>query len=194
MVNWWKWAFFAALVAFEGAREVAVIEANEPTRGATVADVFRFGGFVSAQGQWNRIDDGEGLLPTVVKIQCQAERGECLVVDMLLGDSRYVTAPDISQYPATFSADAVSFQDDSPSCVTYNYRIDLKLKKVFAVREKKQKPTEPVLPNGCDKLERRIEMTLGNGSIEPVSLEGHFLPLLSGIAWLFDRSDGKKRP
>ena len=183
--NWWKIGFFVMLFLFEGAREIAVLSNSHGLETATIATVTSVPGLTVAEGQWKRIDSGGDLAPDVVRIQCSAERNECLMADNLVTSfDDYVTPPTINRYDATFTPDAVTFVDDNPSCVIYNYRIDLKLNKVFSVREKKPHPFE-AFAKDCQPLEKRIEMTLGNSYDKLTDHSaGHFLPLFRIIGWV----------
>lgn len=90
-----------------------------------------------------------------------------------------VGTPDVSRFQAKFDGDSVSYQNDGPLCVTYSTRIDLKLKKVFAVRQHK----ENIEGDLCKGTEERIEMVLGDGwRTKKKPLEGHFVPLMSLLA------------
>ena len=63
-------------------------------------------------------------------------------------------------------------------------RIDLKLKKVIATRDRKENPAEGT----CQNMERRIEMTLGDGFVFTHLEDEHFLP----IFWLIAKAFGSK--
>lgn len=94
---------------------------------------------------------------------------------------QYVYAPEIDWFDARFSPDAVSYENDRPDCARYSVRLDLKMQKVFAVRDRKENPSNP----NCANLERRIEMQLGDGFESSRSqLGGHFVPIIGAIAAL----------
>lgn len=190
--NWWKWGCIASLVAFEGAREIAVVGSAAPLPVFVLASVKSYGTLTFARGQWARIDGGEDLIPSVVNLQCDAEKGECIAASQTLSSNSQIPAPEIEQFPATFTVDAISFSDSSSGCADYSYRIDLKLKKVFSVREKKAHP-EPLLPGMCDKLEPRIEMTLADSKFATREsfTKDRFLPILNGVSWLGERLSSK---
>ena len=172
--NWWKIGFFVALVAFEVAREVAVISsATEATPNGS-ASVFQHDGYVAASGTWKRIDGGSKLSPVVVALDCRAETGNCIEATTGMSE-RYVYPPDITVHDATFTADAVTFVNDVPDCARYTVRIDTELNKAFAVRQRKENPANP----RCRDIEDRIEMQLADGfEIDPSRYDDHFLPLL----------------
>lgn len=182
--NWWKLAFFVALIAFEGARELFVI-ANATEAVPNVSPmVFNYGDegsiYVRAEGSWVRTDDGGGLQPTVVSIECRQEKRECVEVFTNMS-KQYVFAPDVSFYEATFEKDSVTYQNDFPTCARYQVRIDYKLKQVIAVRERKSNKGD------CAILEPRIEMSLGRPATGDPA-KGHFVPLLQlliGVLSLF---------
>ena len=95
---------------------------------------------------------------------------------------RYVFAPQVERFEAKFAPDAVTYENDIPACAKYAVRIDLQLKKVFAVRDRKEAVTNPM----CANLEDRIELQLGDGySASDDPLADHFVPLLSGITAIF---------
>lgn len=91
----------------------------------------------------------------------------------------FVYAPELDWFDAEFAPDAVSYVNDVPNCVRYAVRLDLKMEKVIAVRDRKPSPTDA----RCSNMEQRIEMQLGDG-YEPgkPALDGHFVPLFSIIA------------
>lgn len=178
--NWWKIAFFIALLAFELTREIAVLESAQGARPNTNAHLFSYGGYVRAQGSWKRIDGGGALVPGTVTIECHRETGRCLEASVMVSE-QYVYAPEIDWFDARFSPVAISYENDRPDCARYSVRLDLKMQKVFAVRDRKENPTNP----NCANLERRIEMQLGDG-FEPsrTALDGHFVPIIRAIAYL----------
>jgi hypothetical protein len=89
----------------------------------------------------------------------------------------YVSAPDITNYDATFTPDGITYENDFPICVHYSTRIDLKLNKVFAVRERKQGVKGPGT-DACSKLEDRLEMQLGDGFDPARDKIDHIVPLM----------------
>lgn len=173
--NWWKIGFFVSLIAFEAAREVAVVESQSAAEPAVLASVYQVGDLVTAEGRWRRIDHKDDLMPNTVHIQCLRNEGKCTeaATNSLIG--RSFGSPEINTLDAVFTPEAVTYSNDYP-CVTYSVRIDLKLEKVFAVRDGKKDHFQGM----CKDLEPRIEMRLGNG-FEDGDLERqpkHFVPLL----------------
>lgn len=184
--NWWKYAFFVMLFLFEGAREVVVLESDTKAKPNVQELQWVFGpaGFriINAEGMWQRVDGGEKLAPSTVHIECNEERKECLeVTASMIGDSVFV--PDLMRFHATFAPDVVSYENDFPACAKYQVRVDLRLKKVFAVREKKVVPkNQAALCNTL--LEDRIAMQLAASGYEQPSLNGHFVPLFSALVYV----------
>lgn len=181
--NWWKIGFFLMLVLFEFAREWAVLASFPEPKIATNAYVGSYGGFTTAKGRWVRLDGGGSMVPSAVNIECSQERGECLEVVANMMDG-YLGSPEVDRFDATFGSDAVSYENDNPDCAKYRVRIDLKLKKVIAVRERKDNPKNEM----CAKLEPRIEMTLGDGyqrNEDPTA--GHFVPLIDALGFVLRR-------
>lgn len=178
--NWWKVAFFIALLAFELTREIAVLISAQEAQPNTNARLFSYGGYVQAQGSWKRIDGGGALAPGTVTIECRRETGHCIEASVGVSE-QYVYAPEVSWLDARFSPDAVYYENDLPDCARYSVRLDLKMEKVFAVRERKENPANPL----CANLERRIEMQLGDG-FEPSRppLDGHFVPIIRAMAYV----------
>lgn len=181
--NWWKIGFFIAVFAFELMRELFVIQAAEGARPNAMAIVHGDDDYAEAQGSWMRLDGGSALVPGVVRISCRAATAECVEVSVTVNE-RYVHAPDISRFAATFGPGTVSYTNDVPDCATYTVRIDLKMEKAFAVRQKRPDASGP-----CALLERRIEMQLVDGhalseNIDP--LEGHFVPIVRLVRSAFD--------
>ena len=176
--NWWKIGFFVMLIAFEFTRELVVLEGGAKNKVSAAASVFSVGSYTTATGQWVRTDGGERLMPAAVLIECDEDRGECMEVTAH-SFSGSVGTPVIDRFPAEFGADTVSYENEDPACARYTVRIDLKLEKVIALRERKDNPENLA----CQKLEKRIEMTLGNSydNLED-PLEGHFVPIFAFIA------------
>lgn len=173
--NWWKPAFFIAAFAFELAREIAVISSSTPAEPISQSMVFAIDGYVQAEGSWKRIDDGEELVPNTVSIQCERTTGKCIEASTTLSE-RYVFAPEISQFEAKFTPEAINYENKNATCADYSVRIDLKMKKAFSVRTRKENPQN----SACSKLEPRIEMQLTDGyKIRRDTMEGHFVPILS---------------
>jgi hypothetical protein len=176
--NWWKLGFFALLFLFEGAREWAVVVSNTPVTLGSSAFVARYGDYVTASGQWKRLDGGERLEPSYIKIDCWESEKRCILAS-ISAHGNFITDPDISRFSANFTADSVTYRDEAPVCVTYEVRIDLRLQKVFATRVTKgAAPTDL-----CAHYEKRMELTLGNGFEMYDATKGHFLPVLSAV-WL----------
>ncbi|NML04248.1 hypothetical protein [Sphingomonas sp. G-3-2-10] len=176
--NWWKIGFFIALFLFECAREWAVIEAFEPPKIASIARVDRYDTFVTASGQWQRLDGGSDMLPGSTKIECWQDQGKCYEISYMFMNG-YVGEPNLDVFDAKFSDDAVTYENDAPQCAHYSVRIDLNLKKVIATRDRKAKPSNEM----CAKLEPRIEMTLGEGRHDYRPDQEHFVP----VVWLLVR-------
>lgn len=176
--NWWKIGFFVILIAFEFAREGAVLEGSTPPTIAANASVSYSEPYVFARGRWTRVDKDEDLVPSSVYIECNELSGECIEASVAVWDDA-VGTPQVSRFPAKFSNDSVSYQNEFPACVTYSTRIDLKLKKAFAVRQHKEDMPDDL----CKGTEERIEMVLGDGwRTKKDPLEGHFVPLISLVA------------
>ncbi|UYY59868.1 hypothetical protein [Sphingomonas sp. S2-65] len=183
--NWWKIGFFVMLGLFEFAREWAVIASYPEPKIATSAYVGSYGGFTTAKGRWLRLDGGGSMMPSAVVIECWEEQRECLEVTAHVNDG-YLSEPVVDRFDATFAADAVSYENDNPDCAKYAVRIDLKLKKVIAVRDRKDNPKNEM----CSKLEPRIEMTLGDGyQRNDKPFEGHFVPVIAGLVGVLKSFD-----
>lgn len=176
-INWWKPAFFIVLIAFEIARELAVISGSASAEPISRSMVFAVDGYVQAEGSWKRIDGGGELVPGTVTIQCDKATAQCIEANTMIHD-RYVFAPDVRNFQATFTPESVSYKNMNASCADYVVRIDLQLKRAFAVRTRKTNAGNAT----CAKLEPRIEMQLADGSkagVDPT--EGHFVPFISVI-------------
>lgn len=181
--NWWKIAFFGALVALELAREIIVLSGAEGARPNSSAMVFGWDGYAQAEGSWKRIDGGGALLPGTVTIECRRETGQCIEASTMIID-KSVFAPDLDRFDASFTPELVTYENDRADCALYSVRIDLKLKKAFAVRERVKNPSN----ENCDKLEPRIEMQLADGfdvNASRNSLDEHFVPLVKIISAVF---------
>lgn len=173
----WKIAFFVMLLLFEGAREAAVLAAARGAVPNGMALVSSYEGFTTAKGRWTRIDGGSRLMPAVVTIECRRDLGRCVEASTTVSDE-YVYSPEIDWFDAKFGEDAITYENDIPDCARYAVRIDLRLKKTFAVRERKDNPSNPT----CAKLEPRIEMQLGDPNEgETDSGKDHFVPIFTLI-------------
>jgi hypothetical protein len=180
--NWWKIGFFILLLFFEVAREWAVIASSQTAQPNASAHVVSYEGYTVAQGRWKRIDGGSPIVPTTVTIDCRRELRKCVEATTTMSEL-YVYAPQLDWFNATFGADAVTYENDVPECARYSVRIDLKLKKAFAVRERKTAPSNPE----CAKLEPRVEMQMADGydsGKNPAA--GHIVPIFAAIRALIN--------
>ena len=181
--NWWKIAFFTLLIIFEFSRELAILsiaDHAEPKISAR-GSVIDGGSVVVATGQWVRIDGGGPLMPGATRIECDQTRLECLEANANLFNG-YLAGPYVDRYIATFTAEAINYENESPGCVRYRVRIDLKLTRVFAVRERKEGSGSDV----CNYLERRVEMSLGDGYVSRAGLlADHWVPFIDGAVVVF---------
>lgn len=177
--NWWKIGFFVMLFAFEFVREIAVLNINNPPTIIANATVGQLGPYISARGRWTRLDKDEDLVPSSVSIECNEASKECTEASVMVLDGG-VGTPNVSRFPAKFEQDSVSYQNDTPACVTYSTRIDLKLKKAFSVRDHKKDAQNDEL---CKGTEERIEMVLGDGwKTKKDPLDDHFVPFMRVLA------------
>jgi hypothetical protein len=180
-VNWWKWAFFVALLAFEGAREVAVLSATAlPNFAIGTPHIYRTadGSFVSADGRWQRTDGGGAMVPTAISIECEREIGSCIMANTKVLDG-YITMPDIDRHKAAFTDTGAEFTDDWPICDKLFVRIDAVHNQATAVRSSKHS-TDPM----CKGHDPEIQLRLGGfeqGEIEAWRKK-HFVPLLEVIS------------
>lgn len=176
-MNWWKIGFFVALLAFEGAREIAVVASDGPPNFAlSQASAYRSpdGGFVKAEGRWQRTDGGEAMVPAVISIECWRERGSCVMATTTAHDG-YVFMPDIRQRDAVFTETGAEFTDDWPECQKLFVRIDAVHKVTTAIRS--SKPSEDPM---CKGGEAQIQMRLGGFDAKERRAwqNKHFVPLL----------------
>jgi hypothetical protein len=157
-----------------------VLESAQGAQPNTSAQLFSYGGYVRAQGCWKRIGGGGALVPGTVTIECQQATGRCLEASVTVGEQTFY-APEIDWFDARFTQDAVSYENDRPDCARYSVRLDLKMQKVFAVRERKENPSNA----SCANLERRIEMKLGAGFESSLTaFDEHFVPIIGTIVSL----------
>lgn len=181
--NWWKIAFFIAIVALELTRELLVLNMGPSVRPSPISYVMTYNDVIAVRGSWTRSDGGADLMPATVTIECRRTTGICIVADAHANDDR-LTAPEISQYAATFTPQGVTFSNDDPTCVRYLTRIDVAMKQAFSVRERK-----PNVKNfDCASvLEDRIEMKISDGYFAPKGADptgGQFVPILSLLRML----------
>lgn len=178
-LNWWKIGFIVALLALELLREAFVLEsAHQPAVGG-MGDVYSYEGYTVAEGRLQRIDAGDKLFPTAVHIQCDRSTGKCIEATAKVMNG-YLFPPEVDTFDARFGPDAIAYENTSPMCVRYETRIDLRLGKVFSIRERNANKSAQ-----CNVLERRLEMTLAKGpDLADDDLAGHFLPMLQGVMLL----------
>lgn len=175
-------AFFIAMLAFEVARESAVVAANAPIVGS---GVFVSGsaelGYADAKGQWIRSDEGSPIVPTSVAIRCSRDSNTCIeATTTTFGTAKTMsTEIDVFEQP-DFTKDAVTYTNDLPTCATYRVRIDFVQERVTATRTRKTSPTDP----RCAGMEERITMELKDG-FEAIHgapwMDGYFLPIFNSL-------------
>ncbi|MBJ7441542.1 hypothetical protein EPO44_18475 [bacterium] len=175
--NWWKMGFFTALIAFEIAREIIVVQADAQAQPNVNFNLFRYQDFTAATGVWKRTDKNEKMTPTVIKIECEQSRGSCTMVDTHMNEL-WVFEPNIQTFDARFTSDSITFADESAACVTLKFRVDFAMKKVNAIREKKVNPDKGF---PCDKMEDRLDLTLADSGYDTPDIGEHFVPLISGL-------------
>lgn len=158
--NWWKLGFFIALVAFEFAREIAVLEANEPM-GGQMLTMGNYAGLIHAEGQWVRSDGGSSIQPGTVAIDCFREWNTCIEASTVLSDTgiRWAsTSLDLYEIEE-ISDSGLTYVGTASDCALYRVRIDLRQQRVVATRTAKEAATGLV----CSALEKRVEMQLVDG-------------------------------
>jgi hypothetical protein len=175
--NWWKMGFFTALIAFEIAREIIVVQADAQAEPNVNFNLFRYQDFTAAAGGWKRTDKDEKMTPTVIKIECEQSRGTCTMVDTHMY-KLCVFEPNIQTFDARFTPDGITFADESAACTTLKFRVDFSMKKVNAIREKKVNPDKGF---SCDNLEDRLDLTLADSGYDTPDIGKHFVPLISAL-------------
>ena len=121
--NWWKIGFFVMLLAFEFARENAVLEGSTPPTIVGNATVTYNEPYISAQGRWTRLDKDEDLVPSSVYIECNEYSKECIQASVTVWDDA-VGTPQVRRFPARFAGDSVSYQDETPACENGGAKLD----------------------------------------------------------------------
>lgn len=184
--NWWKAGFFVMLIAFELARELAVVNAAQEAVPAVGKYISAYGNVVTATGSWHRSDGGSPIVAGAAKIECFRETNLCIEAQVTANDE-YFQAPSIDIFPAKFSGTSVSYTNDNPDCARYSVLIDAKTERAIATRDGKENPKNEF----CKKLEKRVAMELGSSWDRPRNdpTTEHFVPLLRllfGVFKLFD--------
>jgi hypothetical protein len=192
LLNKWMIAFFVMAIVFEFTREILVIELDSmPTPNTNgIVSISGSGDYVSANGEWTRINAGEPMdrLPTA--IECRKRLGVCIESNVNLFPET-VMAPNISIHEANFAEDAITWTDDFPWCVRYEVRIDLKSEKIFSERHKKSLTNEdraetPEIDKICSTAENFVAMELKKSSYKNSETENeHFVPFLSLLKIIF---------
>lgn len=182
--NWWKISFFimtifflVMLISLELMREIIVIDSKHYISMPMGTSTFQSGNTTFAYGSWVRTNTGPELVPAAIRIQCVLREQRCYEISSSVFEGT-LTQPNFAWYPAIFSSDVITYENDDPMCVHYSVRIDLKQKAVFAVREIKVRANSNP---SCKmmNLESRIEMKLGDGFKPYNPTNGHFTPLLN---------------
>ena len=184
-MNWWKPAFFVTLIAFELAREVAVLNAMGPPVAIGVENIYRdeSGGYIRADGLWQRTDGGGRLVTMPTTILCDRTLElECTVASSMLSNG-YVHIPRLDRIDANFTDTGVEWFEDHPLCYTNFVRIDAKNKLVTATRKSKNS-NDPL----CKGTEELIQSKLGGYDLaaEKAERDRHFLPVLRLVAALIE--------
>ncbi|MBB5709447.1 hypothetical protein [Sphingomonas xinjiangensis] len=179
--NWWKVAFFIAVILLEFTREFAVLNNAEGAQPSAMKTIFKLRDTVIASGRWLRSDGGDQLTPGLVKIECRQETRQCVEASVSAND-KYFHAPDLNWFDAEFSPAGVSYVNDNAECARYSVTIDLKQDRAYATRVRKPSPSNPL----CANLEPKIAMELGDGYVRNDDpLKGHFVPFLQVVVAIF---------
>lgn len=183
--NWWIPAFVVMTLAFEVAREWAVVAQSEPISGSSLFVHWSpQTGYATAEGQWIRSDGGSPILPNSVSIRCERDPApRCIEASSsALGSTRSMhTTVDIFDN-VKFSEDGVTYTNPDPTCATYTVHIDGSQRRVTATRTAKAGAE-------CIDLERRVAMELNDGikaKIDTRWHENHFLPIASTLRYVLD--------
>ena len=130
----------------------------------------------------NESTGGTGSNRQLSGLNANRKKSQCVEASTTAIDKSFF-APNLDWFDAKFSPEAVTYENDSPDCARYSVRIDLKLEKVFAVRDRKDNPKN----KNCVLLERRIEMQLSDSFEHNANpLAGHFLPIFQFLRLLLN--------
>ena len=180
--NWWKVGFFVMLIAFEFAREFAVVNAGEGATPAVGKYISGYGNVLTATGSWQRSDGGSPIISGTVQIECFRDTNICIEAQVT-SNGKYFHAPSIDIFRARFSGTSVSYTNDNPDCAKYSVLIDVKTERAIATRDGKENPKNEF----CKKLEKRVAMELGSSWDRPWKdpTKEHFVPLLQLVLGVF---------
>ena len=106
--NWWKIAFFVSLVAFELAREFAVLSTSSRAYPSVTERVFRSGEYTNVEGRWLRTDGGEALVPQAIRIDCYASKLEYYEAGYQI-NGQSVSSVGFEIHAAEFTEGSISF-------------------------------------------------------------------------------------
>lgn len=179
--NWWKWAFFATLLAFEIARELAVLAADQSASITALKNITHINGYVSASGRWWRVDGHGALVPGTVTIECRPETAECVEASVMVMNG--VMPPTMDVFKAKWHETSVSYVNENPDCARYSVRIDWKEDRATATRVRKENPANP----NCKMLEPKLDMELGDGYNSNENTDEsakHFVPIIQAMTAL----------
>lgn len=190
-INLWLIAFVIALIAFEGARETAVIamaDAEAPPRIAVRKMIIATDDEIYAEGRWRRTDGGDPIYPSVTTVDCYREGGFCRVAEVVVPGDR-VSPPIVTNYPARFDGGRVQYEMGA-GCVRYAVTIDAAAQVGLSIRTKLP-PEEQTPVIDCDYAEDRIEMSLEDGygaafndGFDAGLPDGRFLPIARLARWI----------
>lgn len=184
--NWWKIGFFLLLIAFEIAREAAVLASEDRPKLLVSKAVLGSGDYITAQGRWRRTDGGDPLTPSLTRIDCDRAQGTCRVIEVIIHDD-YVWPPDVDEFEAQFVADGARYSWEA-GCVRYDVRLDTSTSQATSVRSILP-PSEQNSASGCQSvLDDRIEMVLSDGTSSELGdfklPRDQFLPIARFVSWI----------
>lgn len=114
---------------------------------------------VTARGTWVIEGDKQAFPMQTTKLWCEKESHSCFSAraEIGFGDQLYV---EMDHYPITeWSNSQIIFIDNTPSCVSYIFTIDLHTKSVTAIRYKQEKP----IYANCEGVKDELRMSLKDG-------------------------------
>jgi hypothetical protein len=129
-----------------------------PLHGAQISAGQWDRGYVIATGTWTMLNDRIGDPIQSSEIHCVKATSLCHEAVARLVNGQYLAVELYNRNIESWTDRAITFEDNSPTCVRYRYTIDRILNQV-AARRVRVEPTPPA----CDKVAANLQMSLVDG-------------------------------
>jgi hypothetical protein len=138
-------------------------------------------GYVKATGTWVIDGDQQGFPLQTTEISCERDLKRCTsaTAQVMLGKqlSVHLDVYDI----VSWEKSRIVFVDDSPTCVSYVFTMDLASKSVAGVRRKK--PSEDEKQSACTTFDKELRLYLRQGTEVTKRLQDDAVPWFGHIVF-----------